>query len=69
MAARGRAGLFVRCSAKEAALIKEAAKKEHRTISGYIVRSVLARIANQKKLQEEWKKRGLKGPPPENLID
>ena len=64
MATSGRAALLVRCSAEEAALIKQAAKKEHRTISGYIMHSALARIANQKKLQEEWKKRGLKGSPP-----
>ena len=53
-----RTALLVRCSEEEAETIREAAKRERRTISGYILHSVLARIANQKKLENEWRKRG-----------
>src|SRR5579864_5302360 len=36
-----RASLLVRCTAEEAAAIREAAKQEHRTISGYILNVVM----------------------------
>lgn len=56
--AKDRTALLVRCSEEEAASIRDAAKRERRTISGFILNAVLNRIANQKKLQQEWQKGG-----------
>jgi uncharacterized protein (DUF1778 family) len=53
-----RAALLVRCTRKEADTIRDAAKRERRTISGYVLHSVLARIANRKELEDAWRKRG-----------
>ena len=53
-----RAALLVRCTREEADTIHDAAKRERRTISGYILHSVLHRIANQKALEEAWRKHG-----------
>lgn len=44
---------FVRCSEEEGK-----ARRERRTISGFILHSVLHRIANQKKLEDAWRKQG-----------
>ena len=55
-----RTALLVRCSVEEAAAIKEAAKHERRTISDYILHSVLGRIAHQTELKQEWRKNGLR---------
>jgi uncharacterized protein (DUF1778 family) len=56
--AKERTALLVRCSEQEAESIREAAKRERRTISGFILNAVLNRIANQKKLEEAWRKTG-----------
>jgi len=56
--AKERTALLVRCSDEEAEIIREAAKRERRTISGFILNSVLNRIANQKKLEDTWRKTG-----------
>lgn len=48
--------MLVRCTGEEAEAIRQAAHRERRTISGYILHCVLARIANQKKLEAEWQK-------------
>ena len=56
--AKERTALLVRCSEEEAEAIRQAAQRERRTISGYILRAVLKRIANQKKLEAEWRKTG-----------
>ncbi len=48
--AKERTALLLRCSEEEAKAIREAAHRERRTISGFILNSVLNRIANQKKL-------------------
>jgi uncharacterized protein (DUF1778 family) len=40
-----RTALLVRCSHEEAQLIRDAAKRERRNISGYILNAVLQRIA------------------------
>ena len=40
-----RTALLVRCTAEEAELIRQAAKAERRTISGYILNGILQRIA------------------------
>jgi len=53
-----RTALLVRCSEEEAELIREAAKRERRTISGFILNAVLNRIANQKKLEQVWRRAG-----------
>ncbi len=49
-----RAMLLVRCSDEEAAAIRNAAKRERRTISGFVLNAVLNRIANQKKIEVRW---------------
>jgi uncharacterized protein (DUF1778 family) len=36
--------LLVRCTSEEAKLIHDAAKREHRTLSGYILHVVMSRI-------------------------
>jgi uncharacterized protein (DUF1778 family) len=56
--AKGRTALLVRCTGEEAEAIRQAAHRERRTISGYILHAVLNRIANQKKLEAEWQKTG-----------
>ena len=50
--------MLVRCSEEEAIAIREAARRERRTISGFILNAVLNRIANQKRLEQEWQKAG-----------
>ncbi|HKU21542.1 MAG TPA: DUF1778 domain-containing protein [Terriglobales bacterium] len=47
-----RTALLVRCSAEEAELIRQAAKAERRTISGYILNGILQRIAVQSKTKK-----------------
>ena len=54
--AKGRTALLVRCSADEAEAIREAAMRERRTISGFILKAVLNRIANQKKIEQALRK-------------
>lgn len=62
--AKERTALLVRCSDEEAEIIRDAARRERRTISGFILNSVLNRIANQKKLEDAWRKTGGKQPRP-----
>lgn len=47
---KNRTALLVRCGNDEAELIREAAKKEHRTINGYILNVVVSRIAHLEKV-------------------
>lgn len=61
--AKERTALLVRCSEEEAESIREAAKRERRTISGFILNAVLNRIANQKKIEQAWRRTG-GGPRP-----
>jgi uncharacterized protein (DUF1778 family) len=56
--AKERTALLVRCSEEEAIAIRDAARRERRTISGFILNAVLNRIANQKRLEQEWQKVG-----------
>ena len=56
--AKPRTALLVRCSEEEAEMIREAAKRERRTISGFILNAVLNRIGNQKKIEQAWRKAG-----------
>lgn len=44
-----RTALLIRCSKEEAEKIRAAAKRERRTLSGYVLHVVLNRIANQEK--------------------
>ncbi len=51
VAARPKKGaLFVRCTDEEAACIRQAAKSEHRSLSGFILNAVLTRIEAKGKL-------------------
>jgi uncharacterized protein (DUF1778 family) len=53
-----RTSLLVRCSEEEAAAIREAARRERRTMSGYILNAAMGRIAHQQKLDQWHKARG-----------
>ena len=44
-----RTALLIRCSREEAEKIRSAAKRERRTVSGYVLHAVLNRIANQER--------------------
>lgn len=46
-----RAALLICCRAEEAELIRSAAKQERRTLSGYVLHSVLRRIALQENIR------------------
>ena len=56
--AKSRTALLVRCSEQEAEAIREAARRERRTISGFILNAVLNRIANQKRIEQAWRSAG-----------
>jgi uncharacterized protein (DUF1778 family) len=55
--AKDRTALLVRCSEEEAEAIREAARRERRTISGFILNAVLNRMGHQKKI-ENWRREG-----------
>ncbi len=44
-----RTALLIRCSKEEAEKIRAAAKRERRTLSGYVLHVILNRITNQEK--------------------
>jgi len=44
-----RTALLIRCSKEETEKIQTAAKRERRTLSGYVQHTVLRRISNQEK--------------------
>jgi uncharacterized protein (DUF1778 family) len=44
--AKNRAALLVRCSEEEAQIIRDAAKRERRTLSAFILHTVMSRINN-----------------------
>jgi hypothetical protein len=48
-----RAALLIRCSAEEAEIIKKTASHERRSISGFVLNSVLSRIVTQRRLREK----------------
>jgi uncharacterized protein (DUF1778 family) len=48
-----RSSLLVRCSGEEAKTIREAAKNERRTLSGYILYAVMSRINNETERERE----------------
>lgn len=50
-----RTALLVRCTVEEAEQIRQAAKAERRTISGYILNGILQRIAVRDKAQKQFR--------------
>ena len=57
MKSKNRTALLLRCTAEEAALIRQSARREHRTLSGYILNVIMSRIQHQ----EESIKRATRG--------
>ena len=51
-----RTSLLVHCSKEEAAAIRQATKREHRTISSFVLHSVLGRMEHQRKFVDQWRK-------------
>ncbi len=51
-----RTALLVRCSEEEARFIREAAQREHRTMSGYILNIVMSRVPQNEGLLPELPK-------------
>jgi hypothetical protein len=45
-----RTSVLIRCSREEAEKIRAAAKRERRTLSGYVVNAVMDRIASEENL-------------------
>jgi hypothetical protein len=50
-----RDALLIRCTAEEAELIRNAAQRERRTISGFILHAVMNRITTQHKCKRSGK--------------
>jgi uncharacterized protein (DUF1778 family) len=46
-----RTALLIRCTAEEAELIREAAERERRTLSGFVLHAVMGRIASMEKIR------------------
>jgi mobilization protein NikA len=60
-----RATLLIRCTREEAEAIRHAAKREHRTISGYVLNAVMYRLAREGQLPQadgQYQKRGRSTP-------
>jgi len=62
---KNRVALAVRCSEFEAAQIREAAKRERRSVSSYILHAVMNRVAAQHQVLE-MRNGNQKSPPPLN---
>jgi uncharacterized protein (DUF1778 family) len=45
-----RTALLIRCSREEADRIRSAAKRERRTVSGYVLNAVMSRLVSREKL-------------------
>jgi uncharacterized protein (DUF1778 family) len=45
-----RTALLIRCSREEAERIRAAAKRERRTVSGYVLNAVMSRLLSQEKV-------------------
>jgi uncharacterized protein (DUF1778 family) len=45
-----RTALLIRCSREEAEKIRDMAKRERRTVSGFVLHAVMNRIANQERV-------------------
>jgi uncharacterized protein (DUF1778 family) len=48
----GRSAVLIRCSRQEANLIRAAARRERRTLSGYVVNAVIERLIKQRERQQ-----------------
>jgi hypothetical protein len=48
-----RSALLIRCSREEAETIRKAARREHRTVSGYVLRVVMDRMAYMNRMAQE----------------
>jgi len=53
---RKRAVLFIRCSTDEAQAIQEAARRERRTISAFVLHAVSTRLSMQEKIDRVYAK-------------
>jgi uncharacterized protein (DUF1778 family) len=47
-----RTALLIRCTSEEAEEIRESAHLERRTVSGYVLRAVMSRIASRDKIRQ-----------------
>ena len=54
--AKNRTAVLVRCTPEEADAIRRAAKRERRSISGFVLNAVMNRIANQATIQQRLEK-------------
>lgn len=63
-----RTALLIRCTVEEAEMIRQAAERERRTISGYVLNAMMQRIAVKTKTEQHFQEvfgRPLsKGKPP-----
>lgn len=50
--------LLICCTREEAERIRSAAKREHRSISGFMINAVMARFGIEARLQERREQRG-----------
>ena len=57
-----RTALLIRCTNREAELIRKAARAERRTVSGYILNAVLQRIAIREKTKKHFERTFGKSP-------
>jgi uncharacterized protein (DUF1778 family) len=55
--ANDRTALLIYCSQEERALIRHAAKRERRTISGFVMNAVMVRLDVESRIQERHRKR------------
>ncbi len=49
-----RTALLIYCTREEAEQIRIAAKRERRTISGFVINAVMKRLAVQSQIQQRW---------------
>ncbi len=61
--AKGGAVLVIRCTPEEAHAVRQAAQREHRTISAYVLHSVLSRLAYKGQLQHRHDQAGQRSVP------
>jgi uncharacterized protein (DUF1778 family) len=48
----GRTAILIRCTHDEAQIIREAARRERRTISAFVLNAVMTRVATQKRIAQ-----------------
>ncbi len=57
-----RTALLIRCTKEEAARIRHEAKKERRTLSGYVINALMNRMESREKALARWES-GPQGEP------